>query len=1278
MFTHMVGYAALAQRDEPLALSLVDEQRKLTRPLFDRFRGREVKTLGDGALVEFDSALQAIQCAAEIQRRQYLRNSGPSVVSVELRIGIHLGDVEQYRDDIFGDAVNIASRIEPLAEAGGICVTGSIREQVQNKIPYPLTLLEHTVLKNIESPVAVYRAELPWISGDASETASRTDRASAPLPDLGHVPGGPRRLAAIMFTDMVGFSALTQRDESLALRLVDEQRKLTRPVFDRFRGREVRTMGDGAIVEFDSALDATECAVAVQRHLFERNRDATGERFEIRVGIHAGDVVHSGSDVYGDAVNIASRVEPLADAGGVCITGSVQEQVQNKIPYPLRLVEHPVLKETESPVAVYRVELPWTPPSVSEATPFTDRKAELDQLRRGLASLKSGEGTVMAVTGEAGIGKTRVVEELLARAEQETVRVLRGRGDRGGLSVPFAPWSEALREFARGAPDPLLEKLCKDCVLEVSQLVPELNSRVGPGAPLGPGVELSQPRLFEGILRFLENVSRDRPVIVLLDDFQWADSASLQLFEYIARRLGGRRVLVLVAYRDEQPATRGTLDLLVAGLVGEHRLELVPLRRFDPPTSVKMLVQMLRGRLPSSGGELAPLLIEKSGGNPRILESLLGSLVAEGSLVWTEEGWAPRPGADVQLPPEVQSVARRRIEEFEPPTVDALRQASVLGFQFSFDALQRMTGVAPEALLARLEEALRGRILEEQSVGSGRSRYAFTDRTVRETLYEEISLARRSRYHSDAARVLQSLAAEGLPVPAAELANHFRRANEWEEALEYTLRAAEEAARLYAREEALRQYGFARELLESRPDEKRRAEILFKAGEQLDLLGKNSEAYRSKCEAAEVYEHLGLNVEAGTVHDAIAMRMTMNNEPVRAMEHVDKARRLLETGPPSVELARLYHVTALVKFQEVRMPEAAENWLRAIDVARKVGALREEASARMMLACVVPTEESGKVWEYLDTALDLATRAGERVVVTNAMILQAIALLQMRGDGRGARRRAEDTIEYSRRGEDKLFEMFVKGSVLTHVEWRLGDLERAERIALEHRTFAAGDPRRERPFAIVVLAEVALARGETDRAEKFLWEAERLLAEGGDWGERAQAQIALGRCALRRRKPLSAVDHLRTACDLCRKAGPPAMDAIGLFEALSLIVRAFLDADHLDEAEGSLRELADLAERFGEDLGHAFRTRAEGWARMARPGDSSAIAPLEESVRLWKRIGWQYEWAETLLWLASAYRRAGEGARSTALTDQADEFLSKVGAQPDLGEAGSVPGSAGS
>ncbi|MGA8512962.1 MAG: AAA family ATPase [Thermoplasmata archaeon] len=1075
------------------------------------------------------------------------------------------------------------------------------------------------------------------------------------------MPEGRRRLAAIMFTDMVGFSALTQRDETLALTLMEEQRKIVRPVFGQFAGTEVKTMGDGALVVFDSALDATECAVEVQRQLFERNRDTVGERIELRIGVHVGDVVQTTNDVYGDAVNIAARIEPLADTGGVCVTGPVFEQVQNKIPTPLKLLEKAYLKNISTPVSVYRLELPWTPPSLAEATPFTGRKAELDQFKTAAARLKGGQGFVIAITGEAGVGKSRLAEELVSRAAKDGAQILRGRTDRAIVSAPFTTWSEAVRDFAREASNPTLYDACTDCAVEIAQLVPELRSRLGHAADPGPGGPPSEQQFFEGILRFLENLARESLVVVLLDDYQWAGTASLQLLQFVGRRIVGQRILVMVAYRDEPASEVAAVEATVTALEREHRTDRIRLKRFDAATSGELLHQMLRGRSPASGSELSTPVFEKSGGNPMILEAIVRTLVGDGSLIWTDKGWARKPGVDIHLPPGIQSTVRSRLAQLKPTTLETLRQASVFGSHFSFDALQRVTGARPQELLHRLEEAIQERILEERSVGAGRSAYAFIDRPVQDTLYDEISLVRRAQYHSSAARVLEELSTEGSLVPAAELAHHFHRANEIPKALEYTLLAAQDAVRLYSREDALRLYSAALEMLEAQPDDRRRAEVLYNVGDQMDFLGRHSDAYRTLREAAELYERLGLTVEAGGVHTTIARRISAHNEPVRAMEHLEIARRLLETGTPSVELARLYDAMGNVMFQEVRMAEAAENWRQAIDIAGKVGALREEAGARMMLASILPPAESGKVWEYLDTALVLARKANAQQRVSNVMMLQSIAQLQIKGDGRAALRIADDAIEYAQKNHDVLYEMVTKGGVVTYIDWRLGDLERAQQVALEHRTFVAGDPRRERPTAIAVLAEVALARGEISRAEKLLWEGERLLAEGGDWTESSQTQIVLARCALARRKPLSAIEHLRSSYALCQKAGPPAMDALFLIETLALLVRAHLDAEEPAEAETSFRELTELTTTFSQDLGLAFRTRADGWIRAERSEWPAAIAALQESVNLWKRLGWQYEWSQTALSLATVYESSGESKRGAAITELATEYLSKVG-----------------
>ena len=190
---------------------------------------------------------------------------------------------------------------------------------------------------------------------------------------------GERRLAAIMFTDMVGFTALTQSDETQSLGVLERHNRLLRPIFPKFHGREVKPMGDSFLAEFDSALDATNCAVEIQRVLHDYNRSSgEGWKIVLRIGIHLGDVVHKEGDVLGDAVNIASRLQPLAEPEGVCISEQVYYQVMNKVPYPMAKLEPHVLKGIRSPVEVYRVVMPWESQGVaSEAQPDRNRVAVL-------------------------------------------------------------------------------------------------------------------------------------------------------------------------------------------------------------------------------------------------------------------------------------------------------------------------------------------------------------------------------------------------------------------------------------------------------------------------------------------------------------------------------------------------------------------------------------------------------------------------------------------------------------------------------------------------------------------------------------------------------------------------------------------------------------------------------------------------------------------------------------------------------------------------------------
>src|SRR6266576_3888317 len=163
-----------------------------------------------------------------------------------------------------------------------------------------------------------------------------------------------------MFTDMVGYSALSQRDDKLAQELLEEHRQLLREIFPRFNGTEIKTIGDAFLIEFHSALEAAQCAIEIQRTLAKRNADAPAERqIQVRIGLHIGDVVHRGGDVYGDGVNIASRIEQLAGAGGICVSMDVERQIRNALEARFEKFGSADLKNIKLPMDLFRIVLPW-------------------------------------------------------------------------------------------------------------------------------------------------------------------------------------------------------------------------------------------------------------------------------------------------------------------------------------------------------------------------------------------------------------------------------------------------------------------------------------------------------------------------------------------------------------------------------------------------------------------------------------------------------------------------------------------------------------------------------------------------------------------------------------------------------------------------------------------------------------------------------------------------------------------------------------------------------
>lgn len=276
MFTDMVGYTALGQRNESLSLALVEEQRKLIRPALGRHDGREVKTMGDAFLVEFPNAIDAVRCAYDIQRAiKEFNLSLPLDRRIHLRIGVHVGEIVESDGDISGDAVNVASRIEPLAEDGGICLTQQVYDHVRNKLEFSFDSVGPRSLKNVDLPVQVYKVVMPWVSQNAKPPPTDKRRiAVLPLSNISH-DQSDEYFAEGMTEELINALSHVQGLKVIARTSVARYKGNPKPVSEIGRELDVGSVMEGSVRKAGDRVRVTAQLIDVtsEEHLWSENYD---------------------------------------------------------------------------------------------------------------------------------------------------------------------------------------------------------------------------------------------------------------------------------------------------------------------------------------------------------------------------------------------------------------------------------------------------------------------------------------------------------------------------------------------------------------------------------------------------------------------------------------------------------------------------------------------------------------------------------------------------------------------------------------------------------------------------------------------------------------------------------------------------------------------------------------------------------------------------------------------------------------------------------------------
>ncbi|MFZ1039441.1 MAG: tetratricopeptide repeat protein [Candidatus Bathyarchaeia archaeon] len=919
-----------------------------------------------------------------------------------------------------------------------------------------------------------------------------------------------------------------------------------------------------------------------------------------------------------------------------------------------------------------RDRVPSPRPIATKEVPLVDRTEEMNVLKEAVYRAVHGEGGLVFVHGEAGIGKTRLVRELGAYARSRGVQVLYGRCPalfRMDGVPPYILWKEVVKEYLEACTPEQLHRVIGYYPAEVAKLVPEISQTlrsIPQSFPISP--EQEQNRLFEAVSQFITNISRETPLLVVLDDLQWTDPSSLLLLHYLARGVQRTPLLLLGAYRSSDINDKHPLSPVLTELNRERLPQSISLKRMSLDDISEMIRQILeQDDVPT---EFCKMVYEKTRGNPFFAEEVIKSLKEEEVIYREENKWKIKEVSRIEFPETVKSVLKTRFARLDEECQSVLTFASFVGNDFTLEAMCAVTGIEENKLLELIDKILKTGLIKEREV-RGEGVCSFADILVRDVVYDEVSLLKRKKLHGVVGRALEKAYAKKIDEHFGELASHFLESGDKDKALDYFLKAGEKAQKVYANNEATSYFQSALALLEEREGElpeKRR--ILERLGDIKRLVGEHDACLKYWNAALLLWNKLEEKESASRLYRKMANVLWEDMGDIeKAKENHEKALKILEAEHEKVELAGLYEDMAHMYYRTGDIPKALSLANKALELAEKLNAYEVIASSCVSLGTIFSfSGDLKKARECHTRGLKIALDNGYMVTASRAYNNLAIALPP---------EEQEQALEYYEKG----YELAKKIGEINHQSWigvslvvryfGMGNMAKAmalaeDCVALD--TKAGNLPNLSLSKSALGIGLVFV--GDLDKGEQYLKEALSLAQKLKQWQQEEGVYWFLGMMHFGNEEYHRALEFLEKANAVYDKAG---VEYVKMKDSY-LLIWTYVELGEIEKAENLLGNLRKFALEAKDKELTATADAVEGMLLRAQKRWEESLQFFERSLRAFEALNarrWNvYPLARNVLYeYARVYlerNQEGDRERALDLLNQALEIFQKIGAKKDV------------